>query len=213
MVNTGAQATVVARRAIGTRPPTGRCLQNVRTWYNAPANYASAYAAWQGSKYQHRTNNPLAIPADRPVWFGPHGSPWGHVAQSIGGGLCISTILLAYGDKTDHVIQMPIQKWIDYGYPLLGWTDDIAGFLIPGAAKPAPPTKKPIPFPIQSYFGIGGVVTGAWVKKIQAKVGTTVDGSFGPKTKAAVIRWQSGHNLVMDGKVGPKTWASFGFTQ
>ena len=34
------------------------------------------------------------------------------------------------------------------------------------------------------------------------------DGIFGPKTEAAVKKWQKNHNLVADGIIGPKTWAS-----
>lgn len=34
------------------------------------------------------------------------------------------------------------------------------------------------------------------------------DGIFGPKTEAAVKKWQKNHGLVADGIIGPKTWAS-----
>lgn len=49
-------------------------------------------------------------------------------------------------------------------------------------------------------------MTGELTRLIQAKVGVTVDGSFGPKTEAAVRKFQRDHNLVPDGIVGPKTW-------
>jgi peptidoglycan hydrolase-like protein with peptidoglycan-binding domain len=45
------------------------------------------------------------------------------------------------------------------------------------------------------------------VKLIQAKVGVTADGVWGPKTDAAVKAWQKKHGLAADGIVGPKTWS------
>lgn len=49
------------------------------------------------------------------------------------------------------------------------------------------------------------------VKLIQARIGATVDGDFGPKTEASVKAWQKANGLTADGVVGPKTWkAMFG---
>ena len=45
------------------------------------------------------------------------------------------------------------------------------------------------------------------VKCLQTAVGVTADGSFGPKTKAAVVAWQSSMGLVADGIFGPKSRA------
>lgn len=36
----------------------------------------------------------------------------------------------------------------------------------------------------------------------------SADGIFGPKTDAAVRKWQKDHGLKVDGIIGPKTWAS-----
>jgi len=44
------------------------------------------------------------------------------------------------------------------------------------------------------------------VKKLQAKLGATADGSFGPGTEAKVKAWQSANGLVADGVVGDTTW-------
>lgn len=47
---------------------------------------------------------------------------------------------------------------------------------------------------------------GEEVKKVQAVVGATVDGDFGPRTEEAVKAWQAANDLHVDGIVGPATW-------
>ena len=62
----------------------------------------------------------------------------------------------------------------------------------PGQPSPRPTLRRP--------------ATGDLVKQVQAKVGVPADGKFGPKTEAAVRRFQRRRNLVPDGIVGPNTW-------
>jgi len=45
------------------------------------------------------------------------------------------------------------------------------------------------------------------VKKLQAKLGTTADGSFGSGTEKLVKEWQSANGLTADGIVGDGTWS------
>jgi len=45
------------------------------------------------------------------------------------------------------------------------------------------------------------------VKKLQAKLGTAADGTFGPGTEKLVKEWQSKNGLTADGIVGDGTWA------
>lgn len=49
---------------------------------------------------------------------------------------------------------------------------------------------------------------GADVAFLQRWLGLSDDGSFGPKTEAAVKRYQAMKGLTADGVVGPKTWAA-----
>jgi len=51
------------------------------------------------------------------------------------------------------------------------------------------------------------------VKQLQAKLGLTADGSFGPNTEKKVKEWQLANGLTADGIVGPGTWSKmFGET-
>lgn len=46
------------------------------------------------------------------------------------------------------------------------------------------------------------------VKQLQAAIGVTADGNFGPQTAAALKQWQQAHGLAADGVAGPKTWGA-----
>jgi len=48
---------------------------------------------------------------------------------------------------------------------------------------------------------------GSLVRLVQECLVCDVDGSFGPETEKAVIKFQDNHNLDNDGVVGPATWA------
>ncbi len=54
--------------------------------------------------------------------------------------------------------------------------------------------------------------TGEAVMNVQTVVGASVDGKFGPMTKAKVMAWQSNNGLVADGAVGPMTKAAMNGT-
>ncbi len=50
-----------------------------------------------------------------------------------------------------------------------------------------------------------------YIRQIRGFILGTIDGDFGPKTKAAVIRFQKSKNLVQDGIVGVQTWTTMGY--
>ncbi|MCM3874337.1 MAG: penicillin-insensitive murein endopeptidase [Pyrinomonadaceae bacterium] len=51
---------------------------------------------------------------------------------------------------------------------------------------------------------------GSDVAELQAKLGLTADGRFGPATVEAVEEFQAAHGLLPDGVVGRDTWAALG---
>jgi hypothetical protein len=69
---------------------------------------------------------------------------------------------------------------------------------------PATPAVAPAK-PVLKVGSKGGAV-----KKVQAKIGVTADGAFGPKTQAAVKAFQTKHGLPATGVVDEATWAKLG---
>jgi Transglycosylase-like domain/Putative peptidoglycan binding domain len=51
---------------------------------------------------------------------------------------------------------------------------------------------------------------GSAVRQIQAALGVSADGVFGPMTERAVKRFQRGNGLLVDGVVGPQTRSALG---
>lgn len=70
----------------------------------------------------------------------------------------------------------------------------------------APSISTVLPIPPTLFRG----AKGGDVAKLQAALGITVDGDFGPKTEAALRAWQDAHGLTPDAICGPKTRAALG---
>jgi hypothetical protein len=82
--------------------------------------------------------------------------------------------------------------------------------LVTDANWPNPPAKQSPP-PAARWPNVSQGATGTVVKVIQYLLGAhgravTVDGIFGPSTKAAVQAFQRSVGLPADGQVGPQTW-------
>lgn len=98
---------------------------------------------------------------------------------------------------------------------------DYYGFRLSGATVPATPDQPPPTAPTGSAppLSFAPLSEGAstndatLVARVQAALFVTVDGVFGPETKAAVIHAQEMYGLEPDGIVGPKTAPFVGLVQ
>jgi len=73
--------------------------------------------------------------------------------------------------------------------------------------NPTPPAAAAAPAGVDMTDVIRVGSRGETVKAVQAKLGLTADGAFGPGTERAVKAWQAANGLTADGIVGPKTLA------
>jgi putative chitinase len=73
------------------------------------------------------------------------------------------------------------------------------------------PVAAPAPAPSAGAVNMNETIRvgsrGETVRAVQAKLGLTADGAFGPGTERAVKAWQAENGLTADGIVGPKTLA------
>jgi peptidoglycan DL-endopeptidase CwlO len=76
---------------------------------------------------------------------------------------------------------------------------------VAGVAGPDAAVAAPTPAP---SLDLAQGSTGDAVRALQAKLGISADGIFGPQTKAAVKRFQRAHGLPAVGRVGPQTTAA-----
>ncbi|MEW6208218.1 MAG: N-acetylmuramoyl-L-alanine amidase [Acidobacteriota bacterium] len=105
---------------------------------------------------------------------------------------------------------LPAGRKSDPNFDMNSFRSQVAAIL--DGAAPAPeliPAAEPSTAGAPGRPTLRRGATGELVKQVQAKVGVTADGDFGPKTEAAVRAFQRGHGLVPDGIVGPKTWKAF----
>lgn len=119
----------------------GMCLATVRgREFEVPALWPDATTAWENAATRHFETNPNRIPRGAVVYWlnGRHG----HVALSVGGGLCRTTDYR----RTGFVDLAPISALDSWcGGRLVGWGETLNGIDVwPSPNKPDP---KPAPKP------------------------------------------------------------------
>lgn len=102
----------------------GMCLQFTRNAYDVGSYYSCARDAWKGAAYQHPLSgsNLSSVPYGAPLFMDKSTSTYGHVAVYAGGGRMCTTDSQSTYTRVDSV-----QSWLNAGYYLLGWTEDLNG--------------------------------------------------------------------------------------
>jgi hypothetical protein len=108
----------------------GMCLRFVRTCYDVDSKYVSAIAAWNNAKHKHRTSRPSSMPAGVPGFMTHPHSIYQHVFLTLGDGMMRTT-----NSSTGRIHTVSIQSWVNAGWTLLGWTEDLNGVRVYAKAK------------------------------------------------------------------------------
>ena len=129
----GARETVAGARQSSQWFPGGYCLNFVAqkaTGGRGLGVYApSAQHAWDNATKRHKSGTPPE--GSFVFWRSPDGwhHDFGHVAVSVGGGRIRSTGIGARTDVGETTIRNLTRCW---GYPYLGWSEDLYGSVQPG---------------------------------------------------------------------------------
>ena len=130
-----------------------------------------------------------------------NGDKWEFTGSTVASAVTVVKYLMKqYGIDADHVIRH---------YDVTGKScPRVPGWGAVGGSAEWESFKKKLTtevIPVPKTIKIGS--TGKAVKWLQIFLGgLTVDGKFGAKTKAALIKWQKNHSLTADGVCGEKTW-------
>ena len=102
----------------------GFCLRTVRTMYGVDALFLDAAEAWEGAKTRHPVDSGDDVPRGAPVFWDGGSRGLGHVALSVGGGICLSTDFHRVGFVDLARIDTISSVW---PVSLRGYTEDLNG--------------------------------------------------------------------------------------
>lgn len=132
--STPAEAIAEARYGVlhGIWYGIGQCLKTVRGWYDVNSRYPTAASGWANAEFKHPREDGRDCPRGAPVWWTGGSRGAGHVAISVGGGVCISTDWKRAGRADYANINEITSRW---GLDFKGYTNDVNGITV---WKPAP---------------------------------------------------------------------------
>ncbi len=192
----------VARFRRYTHCTPGQCLHYVSISLGGPFGWPHLGYAADAHRHARALHDDTHPPAGVPVYF--LGSKYGHITLSVGAGKVRSTDYPHRGAIGEVGIMTLARAW---GREYAGWSEDLVGQMVPGV-RMHNTTSSTYPG-FQVHRGsTGDVVRTVQLRLRQHGYRLAVDGSFGPKTNAAVVAFQKKQGLKVDGWVGRSTWAA-----
>lgn len=167
----------------------GQCLKTVRGYYGVAAKYGTAALSWQHAAHKRRVASGVDVPRGVPVYWTGGSEGAGHVAISLGGGLCLSTDWLEPGRIDVAEIDNITTKW-GLNFQGYAWEVNDVEVWKPAPPKPAvslnnlyPKKNNPDVLDIKKALkakGYGGFVTSGKFANY-----------FGPGLKKAYAKYQT----------------------
>lgn len=114
----------------------GYCLKTVREYYGVGAKYPDAAGSWQHAAHKRRVGGGRDVPRGVPVYWTGGSAGHGHIAISIGGGLCYSTDWKRSGRIDIASIDEITRRW---GLHLEGYAWEVNDVVV---WKPVPPSGR-----------------------------------------------------------------------
>lgn len=210
----------IAKGEVGeAEHPAGSNHNKFTVWYGFDGSWCDMFVSWVASHAGELAaiGGKHAYCPDHVSWFKAH-NKWGHTARVgaivffdwNGNGLADHVgivvevhsgyIITVEGNSSDKVRLVKRSAFIlGYGYPAYQ-----GGYPSSGGSSTQGTRTMYLRKPYMTGNDVKAVQT--LLKKKGYKV--TADGSYGPKTYAAVRSFQSKNKLTVDGQVGPKTWAA-----
>lgn len=116
----------------------GMCLATVRQYYGVPSGFPTAASSYWASDHKRFVRSGRDVPRGVPVYWtgGSHGA--GHIAISVGGGVCLSTDWKSAGKISYAHIDDITAAW---GLQFKGYTWEVNGRQVWAPAEPKPTVR------------------------------------------------------------------------
>lgn len=170
----------------------GMCLSHVRQTWGIPAKYSNAITAWNRNTRKRREHWSKA-PLGASLFWGPHGSPHGHIATIVKTGRNARISTTDSKSRTTRIYSAGTFERVGYTY--LGWSDEVNGVVHPvGSGASRPSTAKAAARKTQSLR-----ISKPAVKQLQRVLGTKPDGVISRPKSAVIMALQRKAGTTPDG--------------